>query len=170
MKRKREPFEKKKKKKKKKKSLKLGESLATQKHPVPLSYSAPSKSPISEAPIIYGSRQIASSVPLPLLTLSTSVTTSSTSPSTQTTAPRAKSKSKQQTSLLPSTSEPTPFRPIFYEPNASEPQTSDPITSSLSLPKFNLHTTSIPISEAIMFNEPISPPISSNPSSPLSMT
>lgn len=61
MKRKREPS----KKTKKNKSLKLGESLATQKQPMPLRSSAPGKSPISEVPHISGSKQILSSLSQP---------------------------------------------------------------------------------------------------------
>lgn len=53
------------KKQKKKKSMKLGESLVTQKQPVPMSTSAPGKSPISEVPDIFGSRKILSSLPQP---------------------------------------------------------------------------------------------------------
>lgn len=142
----------------------------TQKQPVHLTSLAPSKSPISESPISSGSIQLNSSLPQPSFILSTIVTTSSTPPSTQTIAPRAKSQSQQQTTLLPSASEPTPSIPIISEPNPFEPQTYDLITSSPPLLQFNIHITSILISESIMFNEPISPRLSSNHCSSLIMT
>lgn len=126
MKRMREPFE----RKSKKKTLKIEDSSSSQKLPAPLDFSTPSKSSISEAPLLLGSRQIPSSLP--------------------------------QTTPTYSHSEPT-----ILVSTPSETQTSASIVSdSLPIqPQFNLNSTSLPISKAMLLNKPISPP-SSTPSSP----
>ncbi|XP_050889951.1 uncharacterized protein LOC127095284 [Lathyrus oleraceus] len=111
-KRKREPSE-----KKKKKSLKLGESSATQKKRVPLSSSAPSKSPILEAPNV-------SDIPDP---------TSPTHTELQATAESEKTQSIPE----PSETIPSPSEPIYepsetiHRPSDPTPQTSEP---NLTLP------------------------------------
>ncbi|XP_050908976.1 uncharacterized protein LOC127122725 [Lathyrus oleraceus] len=157
----------------------LGESSATKKKPVPLtSSSTPSgKISISKDLNTSGSRQLASSLPLPPPTLSAIVKTSSTTPTTHIHAPTEKSKSQQPTISLPTSSEPTPSIPIPSEPNPFnqafplEPTTSNPIPLRTiipypPLPLFNLQTTSIPHSEALMFNEPLSPTHSTTHNSP----
>ncbi|XP_050889847.1 non-classical arabinogalactan protein 31-like [Lathyrus oleraceus] len=57
----------------------------------------------------------------------------------------------------------TPTEPIIFIPTPSEPHNSNP--SSPLLQKFNLTTTTLPIFEALLLNEAISPP-SLTPSSP----
>ncbi|XP_050897784.1 flocculation protein FLO11-like [Lathyrus oleraceus] len=136
------------------------------------------------------SRKLASSIPLPPPIISTTVTTSSTPPTININVPTEKSKSQQPTTLLPShqtssqptPSEPTPSIPIHYELNPSnqthskptpsqsfpsEPTNSEPIplrtiipTPSPPSPLFNLQPTSIPRSEAMLFNESFSPTVS----------
>ncbi|XP_050918779.1 cell wall protein DAN4-like [Lathyrus oleraceus] len=110
-------------------------------------------------------------------TLSTTVTSSSTPPTINIHAPIEKSKSQQPTTSLPTSSEPTPSIPTLSKPNPSnqtfpsEPTTSDPIPlrtiiSSPSLPLYNLQTTSLSNSEALLLNEPLLSSLSTTPRSP----
>ncbi|XP_050897023.1 eukaryotic translation initiation factor 4 gamma-like [Lathyrus oleraceus] len=76
------------------------------------------------------------------------------------------SRSKQISSSLPQPY-PTysPSEPIISIRTPSESHNFETNTSSPTLQKFDLTTTTFPVSEALLFNEPISPP-SSNPLSP----
>ncbi|XP_050897051.1 proline-rich receptor-like protein kinase PERK12 [Lathyrus oleraceus] len=122
--------------KSKKKTLKLGEP-STRTH-VPLDSSASSKSHLPETPLSSILKQISSSLPQPSFTYTPS---------------------------KPTISIPTPSEPTISIPTPSEPHNSETNPSSPPLQKFDLTTTTLPISEALLLNEPISPP-SSTPSSP----
>lgn len=69
--------------------------------------------------------------------------------------------SKKISSSLP---QPPPtytlYEPTISIPTPSEPHNSETTTSSPTLQKFNLTTTTLPVSETLLFNEPISPPSS----------
>ncbi|XP_050890073.1 gibberellin-regulated protein 14-like [Lathyrus oleraceus] len=79
---------------------------------------------------------------------------------------RLHSGSKKVSSSLPQPSPTyTPFKPIISIPTPFEPHNSETTTSSPTLQKFDLTTTTLPVSEALLFHEPISPP-PSTPSSP----
>lgn len=74
---------------------------------------------------------------------------------------------KQISSSLPQPSSTyTPYEPTISIPTPSEPHNSETNPSSPPLQQFDLTTATLPIFEALLLIEPISPP-SSTPSSPL---
>lgn len=131
MKRMREPSE----RNSKKKTLKIGDSSSSEKLHVPLGSSAPSKSPISKAPLPSGSRKMPSSLPQPLPHRHTHT----------------------HIHILP-------LNQLFLFLLPHKPKTLQP--QFLTPYPYNLNSTSLPISEAMLLNEPIYPLSSTLSSSP----